>query len=131
MPPENPLRNVDRSFNRAVRANLLHQSLNRRCAGTDLSALAARSANFDEAMGNGRPTVVEFYADWCQVRFHHSCVVLTESHCVMLNEIVSLRSIALSYMLSSMLNFILASHLPMRILIIHAESIMALTLYPD
>ncbi|CAI7885830.1 unnamed protein product [Closterium sp. NIES-53] len=36
-------------------------------AGTDLSALAARSANFDEAMGNGRPTVVEFYADWCQL----------------------------------------------------------------
>ncbi|GJP29013.1 hypothetical protein CLOM_g19 [Closterium sp. NIES-68] len=36
-------------------------------AGTDLSALAARSASFDEALGNGRPTVVEFYADWCQV----------------------------------------------------------------
>lgn len=36
-------------------------------AGTDLSALTSRSASFDEALGNGRPTVVEFYADWCQV----------------------------------------------------------------
>ena len=32
-----------------------------------LEALARASLPLDEALSNGRPTLVEFYADWCQV----------------------------------------------------------------
>ncbi|CAI5474337.1 unnamed protein product [Closterium sp. Yama58-4] len=92
-------------------------------AGTDLSALAARSANFDEAMGNGRPTVVEFYADWCQVRLHHACVVLTESHRVMLNAINSAASHRPQQF--TIIHTAGSSHLPKLNFIIHNGSIMA------
>jgi len=32
-----------------------------------LKDLAANSVPYEEALSNGRPTVVEFYADWCEV----------------------------------------------------------------
>ncbi|BBN08345.1 hypothetical protein MPTK1_4g10810 [Marchantia polymorpha subsp. ruderalis] len=36
-------------------------------ATPSLPQLAAQSIPYEEALGNGRPTVVEFYADWCEV----------------------------------------------------------------
>jgi thiol:disulfide interchange protein len=36
-------------------------------AGPDLNQLAANAMQYDEALANGRPTLVEFYADWCVV----------------------------------------------------------------
>jgi len=31
-----------------------------------MEQLARRSLEPDQALANGRPTIVEFYADWCQ-----------------------------------------------------------------
>ena len=40
---------------------------NRSLNSQGLEALARASLPLDEALGNGRPTLVEFYADWCEV----------------------------------------------------------------
>lgn len=36
-------------------------------AGATLGELAATALPYEEALSNGRPTVLEFYADWCEV----------------------------------------------------------------
>ncbi|KAJ3670103.1 hypothetical protein LUZ60_010427 [Juncus effusus] len=35
--------------------------------GVSLKDLAANAVPYEQALSNGRPTVVEFYADWCEV----------------------------------------------------------------
>ncbi|KAH7291973.1 hypothetical protein KP509_29G044400 [Ceratopteris richardii] len=36
-------------------------------SGATLGQLAAEALPYEQALSNGRPTVVEFYADWCEV----------------------------------------------------------------
>jgi thiol-disulfide isomerase/thioredoxin len=36
-----------------------------RQAGTSLADLAAEAVSWEEAQANGKPSLVEFYADWC------------------------------------------------------------------
>ncbi|KAK6128646.1 hypothetical protein DH2020_037604 [Rehmannia glutinosa] len=67
--PEYP----DKSFNRrlAVVSTLgavgLFLSARLDFGGVSLKDLSAAALPYEEALSNGKPTVVEFYADWCEV----------------------------------------------------------------
>jgi thiol-disulfide isomerase/thioredoxin len=51
----------------AVAAGVALFVLTRATGGVSLAALQAESVPIEQALRNGRPTVVEFYADWCEV----------------------------------------------------------------
>ena len=51
----------------AVAAGVALFVLTRATGGVSLAALQAEAVPIEAALSNGRPTVVEFYADWCEV----------------------------------------------------------------
>ncbi len=55
---------------------------NRSLSNQGLEALARASLPLDEALGNGKPTLVEFYADWCEVchQMEPTMVQLKQTH---------------------------------------------------
>ncbi|VFQ91775.1 unnamed protein product [Cuscuta campestris] len=62
----------DRNFNRRVALisgfGAVALFLSRRLdLGVSLKDLSAAAMPFEQALSNGKPTVVEFYADWCEV----------------------------------------------------------------
>ncbi|WP_081340187.1 thioredoxin domain-containing protein [Candidatus Synechococcus spongiarum] len=54
----------------------------RSLSSQSLEALAQASLPLDEALGNGKPTLVEFYADWCEVchRMEPTMAHLKQTH---------------------------------------------------
>ncbi|CAI0554333.1 unnamed protein product [Linum tenue] len=65
--PEFPTRNLNRRI--AVGSGLFGVGLfvlGRLDFGVSLKDLSAAALPYEEALSNGKPTVVEFYADWCQ-----------------------------------------------------------------
>ncbi|CAI0554331.1 unnamed protein product [Linum tenue] len=74
--PEFPTRNLNRRI--AVGSGLFGVGLfvlGRLDFGVSLKDLSAAALPYEEALSNGKPTVVEFYADWCQVcRVSPRCV---------------------------------------------------------
>ncbi|XP_052209668.1 thioredoxin-like protein HCF164, chloroplastic [Diospyros lotus] len=66
--PEYPTKNVNRQI--AVVSALAALGLffsSRLDLGVSLKDLSAAALPYEEALSNGKPTVVEFYADWCEV----------------------------------------------------------------
>lgn len=67
-PPEFPNKNINKRI--AVISTLAAVGLflsARLDLGVSLKDLSAAALPYEEALANGKPTVVEFYADWCEV----------------------------------------------------------------
>lgn len=64
-PTGNRLRNWAIAIAAIILSAALALGLRTDARGTSLTALAAAAVPFDEALANGKPTLVEFYADWC------------------------------------------------------------------
>ncbi|KAF8098959.1 hypothetical protein N665_0255s0035 [Sinapis alba] len=66
--PESPNRDVNRRVAAASVIAALALFLSTRLDfGISLKDLTASALPYEEALSNGKPTVVEFYADWCEV----------------------------------------------------------------
>ncbi|CAH8345077.1 unnamed protein product [Eruca vesicaria subsp. sativa] len=66
--PESPNRDINRRVAAASVVAALALFLSTRLDfGISLKDLTASALPYEEALSNGKPTVVEFYADWCEV----------------------------------------------------------------